>query len=42
MSEVAELKVDDVDFDAGGCHVIGKGRRSRALPFGQATSLDRV
>jgi integrase/recombinase XerC len=28
-----------VDFDAGVCHVIGKGRRGRALPFGQATAL---
>src|SRR5882757_916464 len=33
------LSVDDVDFDAGVCHVVGKGRRGRALPFGQATAL---
>jgi integrase/recombinase XerC len=39
LSEIAELTVDDVDFDAGVCHVIGKGRRGRALPFGQATAL---
>lgn len=39
LSEVAELTVADVDFDAGVCHVIGKGRRPRALPFGQSTAL---
>ena len=39
LSEIGELTVDDVDFDAGVCHVIGKGRRARALPFGQATAL---
>lgn len=39
LSEVADLKVDDVDFEAGVCHVVGKGRRGRGLPFGQATSL---
>jgi integrase/recombinase XerC len=39
LGEVAALRVDDLDFDAGVCHVIGKGRRGRALPFGQATAL---
>lgn len=39
LSEIADLTVDEVDFDAGVCHVIGKGRRGRALPFGQATAL---
>jgi site-specific recombinase XerD len=39
LSEVAELTIDDIDFDAGVCHVMGKGRRPRALPFGQATAL---
>ena len=39
LGEVAALTVDDVDFDAGVCHVIGKGRHGRALPFGQATAL---
>jgi integrase/recombinase XerC len=39
LSEVADLKITDVDFVAGVCHVIGKGRRARALPFGQATAL---
>ena len=35
MSEVAGLAVADVDFDADVRHVLGKGRRPRALPFGQ-------
>lgn len=39
LSEIALLSVEDVDFDAGVCHVVGKGRRGRALPFGQATAL---
>jgi integrase/recombinase XerC len=39
LGELAALTVDDVDFDAGVCHVIGKGRRGRALPFGQTTAL---
>lgn len=39
LSEVADLKVGDVDFDAGVCYVVGKGRRARDLPFGQATAL---
>ena len=39
LGEVAGLAVEDLDFDAGVCHVIGKGRRGRALPFGQATAL---
>ncbi|MCW2496438.1 tyrosine-type recombinase/integrase [Jatrophihabitans sp.] len=39
LSEISDLRVEDVDFDAGVCHVIGKGRRGRALPFGQATAL---
>jgi integrase/recombinase XerC len=39
LGEVAGLQVDDVDFEAGVCHVIGKGRRARGLPFGQATAL---
>jgi integrase len=39
LGEVAGLMVDDIDFDAGVAHVIGKGRRGRALPFGQATAL---
>jgi integrase/recombinase XerC len=39
LGEIAGLSVEDVDFDAGVCHVMGKGRRGRALPFGQATAL---
>ncbi|MDP9092271.1 MAG: tyrosine-type recombinase/integrase, partial [Actinomycetota bacterium] len=39
LGEIGGLSVDDVDFDAGVCHVIGKGRRGRSLPFGQATAL---
>ncbi|MGN6607778.1 MAG: tyrosine-type recombinase/integrase [Jatrophihabitans sp.] len=39
LGEIAALTVDDVDFDAGVCHVVGKGRRGRALPFGQTTAL---
>jgi integrase/recombinase XerC len=39
LGEIGGLSVEDVDFDAGVCHVIGKGRRGRALPFGQATAL---
>ncbi|MGI8679000.1 MAG: tyrosine-type recombinase/integrase [Jatrophihabitans sp.] len=39
LTEVAELAGGDVDFDAGLCHVSGKGRRTRALPFGQSTAL---
>jgi integrase/recombinase XerC len=39
LSEISDLAVTDVDFDAGVCYAIGKGRRARALPFGQATTL---
>jgi site-specific recombinase XerD len=39
LSEISDLAVTDVDFDAGVCYAIGKGRRARALPFGQATAL---
>lgn len=39
LGEIADLATGDVDFDAGVCHVIGKGRRGRALPFGQAAAL---
>jgi len=39
LGEIGALTVDDVDFDAGVCYVVGKGRRGRALPFGQATAL---
>jgi len=39
LSEIAGLAVEDLDLDAGVAHVMGKGRRGRALPFGEATSL---
>jgi site-specific recombinase XerD len=43
MSELANLKVTDVDLDARVAVVIGKGRRPRACPFGAKTAaaLDR-
>src|SRR3954447_822808 len=37
LSEVAGLRVEDLDFDNDVAHVIGKGRRPRSLPFGQQT-----
>src|SRR3954451_19511044 len=39
LSEVAGLAAADVDFDSDVVHVLGKGRRLRALPFGQQTGL---
>jgi integrase/recombinase XerC len=39
LSEVAGLAVADLDFPEDVAHVIGKGRRPRALPFGQQTGL---
>lgn len=39
LGEVAALTADDIDFEMGVCHVVGKGRRPRSLPFGQATAL---
>jgi site-specific recombinase XerD len=43
LDEIARLKVTDVDLDEQVCHVIGKGRRPRTLPFGARTTeaLDR-
>jgi site-specific recombinase XerD len=35
--EISPVKVDDFDFDADVLHVLGKGRRARALPFGATT-----
>lgn len=37
LSEIAALKVDDVDLDTDVIHVLGKGRRPRAIPFGPKT-----
>lgn len=43
ISELAGMQLDDVDFDHDVIHVIGKGRRGRAVPFGAKTAraLDR-
>lgn len=43
LSEVTGLNVADVDFDADVVHVVGKGRRPRAVPFGPrtGTAIDR-
>lgn len=43
LSEIAGLRVSDVDLDQQCCTVIGKGRRERILPFGDKTTvaLDR-
>lgn len=37
--EIAGLRVEDVDLDQDVAHVLGKGRRGRALPFGTTTAL---
>jgi len=34
LSEIAHLKIDDVDFDNGYLRVMGKGNRERYIPFG--------
>lgn len=43
ISELAGMQLEDVDFDHDVIHVVGKGRRSRAVPFGAKTAraLDR-
>lgn len=43
LDEIAKLTLDSLDLDAMTCHVIGKGRRPRDLPFGAKTAaaLDR-
>jgi site-specific recombinase XerD len=38
-SELANLRVDDLDLEAGVAHVMGKGRRGRGAPFGPKTAL---
>ena len=42
-SEIANLRVEDVDFDQNVVLVVGKGARGRACPFGRRTAqaLDR-
>lgn len=37
LGEVAGLAVDDIDLDRDLAHVLGKGRRARAIPFGDHT-----
>jgi integrase/recombinase XerC len=39
LSDISGLAVTDVDFDNDVVHVSGKGRRPRALPFGQQVSV---
>jgi site-specific recombinase XerD len=41
--ELTRLRVQDVDFELDVVHVLGKGGRERALPFGRKTAvaLDR-
>jgi len=43
LSELSNLRVEDVDFDHDVAVVLGKGRRQRACPFGAKTgqALDR-
>lgn len=38
-SELANLALDDIDFDMGVATVLGKGRRYRSSPFGSKTAL---
>ncbi|MGH3921794.1 MAG: tyrosine-type recombinase/integrase [Pseudonocardiaceae bacterium] len=38
LGEVAGLAVDDLDFEMDVAHGMGKGRRPRALPFGDKTA----
>jgi site-specific recombinase XerD len=37
-AEVMGLRTTDLDFDADIAHVMGKGRRARAVPFGNRTA----
>lgn len=37
LEQLAGLDVADVDMDDDVCHVLGKGRRRRAAPFGNQT-----
>ena len=39
LSELAGLRVEDLDFDQDVAGVMGKGRRLRACPFGNKTAL---
>jgi site-specific recombinase XerD len=37
-SEIANLSIEDLDFDVFVIHVVGKGRRARSVPFGAKTA----
>jgi site-specific recombinase XerD len=37
IGEIAPLRVEDLDFELDVAHVVGKGRRARAVPFGAKT-----
>lgn len=39
ISELNKRCIDDVDLDLKVLHVVGKGRRGRAVPFGRQTAL---
>lgn len=39
LGELAGLHMEDVDFDSDVVHVVGKGRRPRAVPFNRKASL---
>ena len=39
LSELAGLRVEDLDFEADVAGVLGKGRRMRACPFGNKTAM---
>ncbi|HMK62226.1 MAG TPA: tyrosine-type recombinase/integrase [Acidimicrobiales bacterium] len=43
LGELTKLRMDDIDFDLRVLNVLGKGRRSRSVPFGMKTgqALDR-
>jgi integrase/recombinase XerC len=38
LEELSETRVEDVDFEFDIVHMVGKGSRPRALPFGQKTA----
>jgi integrase/recombinase XerC len=37
FGEISALTVEDIEFDMDVAHAVGKGRRPRALPFGDKT-----
>ena len=42
LSELAELKASDIDYDQSLCKVIGKGRKERYVPFGRRADIRRI